>query len=147
MVKGSGYRLPLQLTKEMKIALVKAVAASGEADDFPVALKVFRAGLLIYDVIGEDEFQAMYLRGIIKDDEVMFLMEKGLTKDFRPVKVEALLQAQELKILDNQFAQVCGQWVGLKESAKMAWLERAKKYPMLSNARKLVEAVKEKTKR
>ena len=144
--KGSGYRLPLMLTKEMKMAFDKLIVKLETADDFPVALRVFRAGLIAYDVLDEDGLRAMYLRKKIRDDEVMFLIENGFIKeDFRPVKSEPLLQANERRILNNQFKQVFERWGNgsMKESAKMYHLHEAKKYPDIPYAHKLLQLVKE----
>jgi hypothetical protein len=142
--EGNPYKLPLALSVEMQKGLDKLKVQFDDANDFPIGLQVLRAGLIIYGVLDEDSLRAMYNRGLIKDAEVMFLLESGLvSKDFRPVKVELLLQAQELDILDRQFGQVIIQWHELKESSKMRHLEDAKKYPMLPNARRLVELVKE----
>ena len=144
-----GYRIPLQLTREMKLALDRLSVKLESADDFPIALRVFRAGLLVYGVLSEDELQAMYLRKKVSDDEAMFLIEYGLVKDFRPVKVEALLEAEERLKLNHTFGNVIDCWnseMGLKESSKMHYVEEARKYPDLPNAQKLLELAKEESK-
>ena len=143
--KGSGYRLPLMLTKEMKMAFDKLVVQLEMADDFPVALRVFRAGLLAYDVLDEDGLRAMYLRKKIHDDEAQFLMENGFVKeDFRPMKSEPLHQAEERRTLNKQFRDVIKYFNGtMKESTKLYWLKRARKHPDLPNAKRLLELVKE----
>jgi len=143
--KGSGYRLPLMLTKEMKMAFDKLVVQLEMADDFPVALRVFRAGLIAYDVLDEEGLRAMYLRQKIRDDEAQFLIENGFVKeDFRPVKSEPLHQAEERRILNKQFRDVIKCFNdAMKESTKLYWLKRARKHPDLPNARRLLELAKE----
>lgn len=143
--KGSGYMLPLMLTKEMRIALTKLTAQEEAPKDFPLALKALRLGLLCYGVLDEEDLQSMYQRKLITDDEAQFLLENGFVKeDFRPVKSELLHQAEERRILNNQFMDVIKCFNGtMKESAKLYWLKRARKYPDLPNARRLLELVKE----
>ena len=140
--EGNPYRLPLVLTREMQMGLDKHKVQDETPNDFPIGLKEMRAGQILYGVLDEDALREMYLRGLIEDDEVLFLMEKCLCKDFRPVKVEALRDAEELNRLNRFFGQVADQWDGLTESSKMGHLERAKKYPMLPNAERLVQLVK-----
>ena len=140
---GRGYSLPLSLTREMRIALTKLAAQESSDRDFLVALKAMRAGLIVYGVLNDDDLQAMYRRGKVSDDEALFLMEAKLCKDFRPVKLEALLQAEEMSKMNHFFGQVLEQWDSLMESSKMGHLEKAKKYPQLSNAVKIVQMVKE----
>ena len=140
---GRGYSLPLQLTREMKIAFDKLKVQLESADDFPVALRVFRAGLIAYEVLDEDALQAMYVRGKVTADEAQFLIEAELCKDFRPMKVEAIHEAEELVRLNKFFGQVLEQWDTIRESSKISHLERARKYPMLPNAVKLVKLVKQ----
>lgn len=72
------------------------------ADDFPVGLKIFRAGLIAYGVLDGDALQSMYRRKKVTDDEVMFLLEEGFVKDdFRTIKIEAIHQAVERKALNT----------------------------------------------
>ncbi|NVM23322.1 MAG: hypothetical protein HWN68_16250 [Desulfobacterales bacterium] len=128
------------------MALTKLAAQEGSPKDFIVALKVFRAGLIGYGVLDEEGLQAMYLRKKIGDDEAQFLLENGFVKeDFRPVKSEPLLQANERRILNNQFKQVFERWENgsLKESTKMYYKREAEKHPDLPNARRLLELMKE----
>ena len=61
MRKG-GFRLPLQLTKEMKLALTKICAKLDSPSDFPIALRIFRVGLLVYEGLSTEEMRKMYLR-------------------------------------------------------------------------------------
>jgi len=137
--------LPLMLTKEMRIALTKLTAQEEAPKDFPLALKALRLGLLCYGVLDDEDFQAMYLRKKISDDEAQFLLENGYVKeDFRPIKSEPLHQAEERRILNKQFGEVIKYFNGtMKESTKLYWLKRARKHPDLPNARRLLMLVKE----
>ena len=45
--KGSGYMLPLMLTKEMRVALTKLTAQEEAPKDFPLALKALRLGIAV----------------------------------------------------------------------------------------------------
>ncbi len=138
-----GYRIPLALTKEMRIALTKLAAQEDSPTDFRQALKAMRVGMIIYGVLSPKDLQAMYRRELIDDDEAQFLLEKGLVKDdFRPVKVERLLQANELRALNNLYGDVILRWDDLKMSAKIRHLKDAIKYPDIPNAVKLVEMYK-----
>jgi len=142
---GRGYTLPLQLTTEMKKSLDRLKVQLDDANDFPIALRIFRAGLIVYGVLDEQDMQTMYIRGKITDDEVQFLIEAGLCKDFRPVRVEALRDAEELNRMNKMFGDVVEARLsplGLNEASWMDWVERAKKYPTLPNAVKLLELVK-----
>ena len=138
--KGSGYRIPLTLTKEMRVALTKLAAQESSPTDFRQALKTMRVGMIVYEVLTSQDLQAMYLRNLIDDDEAQFLIEKGLVeKDFRPVRIERIHQANELKALNNMYGDILMQWESLKESAKMRHIENARKYPDVPNAVKLLK--------
>lgn len=138
--RGSGYRIPLTLTKEMRIALTKLAAQEDSPTDFRQALKAMRVGMIIYGVLNPQDLQAMYRRGLISDDEAQFLLEKGIVKDdFRPVKVERLYQALELKSLNNLYGDILLQWESLKTSAKIRHIKNAMKYPDVPNAVKLLK--------
>jgi len=138
--KGSGYRLPLQLTKEMKMALDKLVVKFETPDDFPVALRVLRAGLLLYGGLDVEGLASMYHRRKIDDDEVQFILEKGLVdNDFRPLKKEVKIKMKDDKALNKHFAGVLESWSGLKDSVKNVHLELAKKHSHLSTAKKLLD--------
>lgn len=139
---GRGYSLPLQLTKEMKVAHDRLKVQEDSADDFPIALKIYRAGLIVYGVLDESNLQKMYLRQKVGDDEAQFLMEKGLTQDFRPVKVEPLFQSEELAQLNKTFADVITQRESMTMTNLTYYVEKAGKYPMLPNARRLLDVVK-----
>lgn len=142
--KGSGYRLPLQLTKEMKMALDKLVVKFETPDDFPVALRVVRAGLLLYGCLDVEGLSSMYQRRKIDDDEVQFLLGKGLVdNDFRPLKKEVRSKIKDDEALNKHFAGVLESWSGLKESVKITHLELAKKHSHLSTAKKLLDLYKE----
>ena len=88
--KGSGYsnyRIPLSLTKEMRICLIKAMAKEDTSDDFPIALRMLRAGLILNGYMETQHLQSMYNRNndkghpLIDDKEVDFYIEKGLISD------------------------------------------------------------------
>ena len=138
-----GYRIPLTLTKEMRVGLTKMAASEDSPTDFRQALKAMRVGMIVYGVLKPKDLQSMYLRQLIDDDEAMFLLEKGVVKeDFRPIKVEPIHQAYELKTLNNHFKSVKDQWSELKPSTKMYHLKQARKYPKIANAVKLLEIQK-----
>ena len=141
--EGNPYRLPLALTKEMKIAIDRIVVKEGVADDFPVALKVFRAGLLVYGGFTEKEIQEMYLRRKITNEEVNFLIDKSLVKDFRSMTVEAQKQKEDIIKFDREFKNVIESWEGMKDRSKQIWLEKAKQNPELPNAKALLRMVNE----
>jgi len=145
--KKSGYRLPLMLTREMQIAHDRLKVKLESADDFPVALQVYRLGLICYDVLSEDELRSMYHRKLITDDEAQFLLEEGyVNEDFRPVSKERIHQANEVRILNTQFGDVIKCWDDvMKASTKMHWIREAKKHPDIPNARRLLDIVKEVT--
>jgi hypothetical protein len=142
---GSGYRLPLQLTKEMKMSLDKLVVKLETPNDFPVALRVFRAGLIAHGVLDEDGLRSMYLRKKIDDAEAQFFIEKGLVNhDFRPLKKEVKRKIEDDEALNKHFAKVLDSWDELKDSSKIYHLEQAKKHSHLSYAKKLLNFVNEK---
>ena len=141
--KGSGYRIPLTLTREMRIALTKFAAQEESPTDFHLALRAMRVGLIVYGVLSEDDLRSMYHRKLINNDEAQFLIEKGLVKkDFRPISIEKIHQANELRMLNNQFRNVIESWEGLKECARIYWLKQARKYPDIHNAMKLLAIAK-----
>lgn len=140
---GSGYRLPLQLTKEMKMAMDKLVVELETPNDFPVALRVFRAGLILYGVLDVDALGSMFRRGKIDDVEAQFLVDKCLVEDFRPVTVEVKRKMETDEALNREFADVLDCWGTLKDSSKVYHLKRAKKYKHLSYAKKLLAFVNE----
>lgn len=129
----------------MRIALTKLAAQEASERDFIQALKALRLGLLCYGVLSDDELQAMYLRHLMDDDEVQFLLEHGfVTEDFRPVPKERLLQAEEIRQLNHRFGDVIKYWDdAMKASTKLHWLQEARKHIDLPNARRLLDLVKE----
>ena len=141
--KGNPFRLPLMLTREMKLASDRLNVRMGEPMDFAIALKVYRAGLLAYGVLEFQELQSMYQRGKIGDDEALFLIEAGLTRDFRPVKVNPILQATEVKQATDIYGFIAKSWEGLTESNKQKWYDEALLHPSIPGARRIIELCKE----
>lgn len=137
---GNGFRLPLFLTEEMQQGLIDLSSKTHTTGTFALALKVMRAGFIQYGVLSNKQLQAMYQRKLILDEEVEFMLKtKLVSEDFRPVKIERLHQANEIRMLDKYFIDVIDCWKELKPKSKARHIKNASKYPDLASAKRLLE--------
>lgn len=148
---GSGsvnYRLPLSLTKEMRIALIKGMAAESTSDDFPIALRIFRAGEILYGLMGQPELASMYNRKndkgepLINDAEIDFLVKKELIEDFRvkTITKEEIGKLNKLKEIEKINAGRLELWNKTDLNQRLKWYNQAKAQADIStNAKKLIE--------
>ena len=150
--KGSdnnrGYILPIAFTREMKLALMRLSIQMGNKKDLQVAGQAIRAGLLVYEVLTEDDCRAMNQRknvngtSLVSDSEADFLISKDLVNDWRinlPAQIQKRKDEEKANtLLNKQLAEVIIIWPNQKEHNKKIWIQRAKEHPELPNSKKLL---------
>ena len=143
--EGNSYRKTLALTKEMKMASDKLVVREHTPNNFPLALRSMRTGLLVLGALTEKDMEEIYKRKKVLDDEIDFDLEKGLiVNDFRKFILPSKEVNEKLKI-DKELGTVLAIWndphYKNKKGWREYWIKLANAHPDLPNAKKLIELI------